>query len=202
MGRAGHRGVRGADPAWGQERGLLNQYALADAETLVRLLLPARRHRNDRPTPWRQVAADYQYAGSLDGYISWSRLTQLPGDGGWEPPWYEAPGGRMSADMLRTLQQILTEVAGPDVRWRSSSPIASLSTGPSEGSLGAISALWTTSGFPGRAWTSDLRIGLAAPPYADSVIISGPAELRQQLTTSGLEAFPVSRRAPDPVTAE
>ena len=192
----------GTDPAWGQERGLLDQYALADAETLVRLLLPARLHMNDRPTPWRQVAADYQYAGDLDGYTSWSRLTQLPGDGGWEPPWYESPSGRMSADMLWTLRRVLARRAGPDATWRSRFPIAAASTRTSEGSLGAISALWTTSGFPGRAWTADLRIGLAAPPYADSVIVSGPAELRQQLITSGLEAFPVSRRAPDPITAE
>jgi len=188
------------DPVWGHEPGTLSQYALADAEALVRLLLPARLHSNDRPTPWRQVAADYRYAEDLDGYTSWSRLTQLPGDGRWEPPAYEAPSGRMSADMLLALRRVLAGVAGPDATWRSRSPIASSRT--SEGSLEAISASWTTSGFPGRAWTSDLRIGLAAPPYADSLIISGPAGLRQELITSGLEAFPVSRREPDPITAE
>ena len=189
------------EPPWGDEHGRLGQYALASAEGLVRLLLPARLHSNDQPTPWRQVAADYRNTEAVDGYTSWFRLTELPGDGRWEPSArYEAPSGRMSEDMLQTLRRILVEQGGDQVIWRSESPIAHFPT--HEGSLSSISAFWTTSGFPGRAWTSDLRIGLAAPPYADSVVISGPVELQQRLITSGLEAFPVSRQEPDPITAE
>ncbi|HLZ37176.1 MAG TPA: hypothetical protein VKP64_05325 [Mycobacteriales bacterium] len=52
---------------------------------------------------------------------------------------------------------------------------------------------WCTVGFPGWAWSGDGRVGIAAPPYADSLVVSGPADLVVPLTTSGLEAFPVSR---------
>ena len=201
VGIPGEETLTAPESVWGHEHGRLGQYALVSAETLVRLLLPARLPGDDQPTTWRQVAADYRATDALDGYTSWFRLTELPADGGWEPPVrYEAPSGRMSEDMLRTLRRILLEVGGHHVTWRSESPIAHLAR--HEGSLGSISAAWTTSGFPGRAWTSDLRIGLAAPPYADSVIISGPAELQHRLITSGLEAFPVSRREPDPITTE
>lgn len=201
MGSPRERTLTALDPVWGDEQGRLGQYALVDAEALVRLLLPARLHSDDRPAPWRQVAADYRYTEALDGHTCWSQLTELPGDGRWEPPTrYEAPSGRMSSDMLRTLQRILAAVTRPNVIWRSDSLIAHSSA--SVGSLNAISESWTTSGFPGRVWTSDLRIGLAAPPYADSVVISGSADLQQALITSGLEAFPVSRREPDPITTE
>ncbi len=66
------------------------------------------------------------------------------------------------------------------------------------GTLAELMATWSKDGFPGWAWSSDGRIGIAAPPYADSLVVSGPADLVLPLATSGLEAFPVSRHHPLP----
>jgi hypothetical protein len=70
------------------------------------------------------------------------------------------------------------------------------------GTLVEISAGWTTTGFPGHARSDDGLVGIAAPRYADSVVVSGPDRLGQRLLNSSLEAFPVGRSEPNPITVD
>lgn len=66
------------------------------------------------------------------------------------------------------------------------------------GTLTELMTEWSGNRFPRRAWSGDGRVGIAAPPYAGSLVVSGPLHLVLPLTTSELEAFPVSRHRPLP----
>lgn len=54
----------------------------------------------------------------------------------------------------------------------------------------------------GRAWTTDGRAGIAAPSYADSLVISGPGAFADALLAIGLEVFPVDRHRQIPIWAD
>ena len=68
--------------------------------------------------------------------------------------------------------------------------------------LRAVAGVWTTTGFSGRAWSEDARVGVAAPAYADAIIVSGPVEVINRLTNSELEALRVARHMPIPDMAD
>lgn len=59
------------------------------------------------------------------------------------------------------------------------------------GALAAIAPQWAVDGFPGRVWRSDGTVGIAAPAYADSLIVSGAEQIAARLASSDLEAYPV-----------
>lgn len=42
------------------------------------------------------------------------------------------------------------------------------------GTLTELMTAWSGNRFPGRAWSGDGRVGIAAPPYPDSLVVSGP----------------------------
>jgi len=70
------------------------------------------------------------------------------------------------------------------------------------GTFAQVSMYWARRGFTGRAWTKTGPVGVAAPPYADSLILSGSIKLRNVLVASGLEVQPVDRKAHLPITTE
>lgn len=182
---------------WGVDPQLVGGYALTDADSTVRVLLPARRAYDDAPTRWARVAAVLRREPPQDGRVSWFALTEFPGTGGFEPDEiFLAPGGRFDQTTRSLLLEAMASVLPVDTAWTSPSPIRL------NGTLSEISIGWTTTGFPGKARSDDGLVGIAAPRYADSVIVSGPARLANRLLSCGLEAFPVRRSDPHSITVD
>lgn len=203
---------------WGADPTLIGGYALTDAETVVRLLLPPRT-ADGEPTTWQAVAAANEWSEPLDGYVSWHQLTELPGSGTpRDRAVFEHPAGRLSTETLAALAVAL-RIVQADRTWvqdrlddavatsltRADQPLAVRQDLPAtyrSGTFAHVSANWARRGFTGRAWTEIGPVGVAAPPYADSLIISGPLRLRDVLVGSDLEVQPVARQAHLPITTE
>lgn len=205
--------------AWGQDPTLIGGYALAEAETVVRLLLPPRT-ADGQPTTWQTVAAANDWPEPLDGYVSWHRLTELPGSG--EPAdraTFDHPAGQLSSKTLTALTVALRTIQA-DKSWihdgLDDDAVATSLTAPDQpmaaaqhipathqsGTFATLSANWVRRGFTGRAWTQAGPVGIAAPAYADSLIISGPKKLRAILVGSELEVLPVDRKAHLPISTD
>lgn len=204
---------------WGADPTLTGGYALTAAETVVRLLLPPRT-ADGEPTTWQAVAAAVAWPQPLDGYVSWHHLTELPGSGELaDRAIFEHPAGRLSAETVTALAVALQTVQA-DRSWAqdglddtavavaltpADQPLSVAQETPAthrSGTFAHVSANWARQGFTGRAWTTTGPVGIAAPPYADSLIISGPIKLRDVLLASELEVQPVDRKAHLPITTE
>lgn len=204
---------------WGADPTLIDGYALTAAEAVVRLLLPPRT-ADGEPTTWQAVAAANAWSEPLDGYVSWHHLTELPGSGGpSDRALFEHPAGRVPAETLAALAVALQTVQA-DRSWvqdglddtavavtltPADQPLAVAHHVPAtrrSGTFTHVSANWARQGFTGRAWTETGPVGVAAPPYADSLIISGPMKLRDVLVACQLEVQPVTRKAHLPITTE
>jgi hypothetical protein len=200
------------EPMWGTGTSTPDGYALRDSEVVLRLLLPAQVTGVADRVPWRQVARAFGDVTRVDGYTSWVELTELSGQGGTAPPQgYRPPAGYLDTDTYTLLLEVSLRALG-DTPWTavgasgwstSGAPLTSPPWGLDDnfsefsktvsGSLVEVSASWTSHGFSGRAWTTDGRAGIAAPSYADSLVISGPGAFADALLATGLEVFPVDR---------
>lgn len=209
------------EPTWGTDTSTPDGYALRDSDVVLRLLLPAQATGVADRVPWRTVARAFGDVTRVDGYTSWVELTELPGQGGAAPlQSYRPPAGYLDTDTYRLLLEASLRALG-DITWTAvgasgwSTSGAPLAWPPSDlnenvnefsntvsGSLAEVSASWTRHGFSGRAWTTDGRAGIAAPSYADSLVISGPGTFADALLASGLEVFPVDRHRQIPIWAD
>lgn len=179
---------------WGEDPSLVDGYALAGAKIIVRVLLPAWHDGTQEPTRWADVAAVFRREPPADARISWYELVEFPGDGSWSPSAHFAPAaGRFDDRTRAVLVSTVDSVTGP-VQWRTN--------WSGSGRLQDIADRWTRDGFAGRAWTAEGRVGIAAPPYADSVVVSGPRELGARLLASDLEVFPLARGDSSPITTD
>jgi hypothetical protein len=216
-------------PAWGGDPTRFDGWALAGADAVARVLLPLTEEDTGVRRTWREVLAESGRTAELDGYTSWARVTELPGDGDPVPPArYRRAGGLVPVEVLDQLVGALeTDPAGrggwhhvpdpvtagraaPLLRAELEEPVLGEAgptdaagrpgTGPQDpaaplrGPLRELACTWATRGFSGRAHSADGRLGLAAPAYADSLVVSGPARVVDALTGSpGIEAHRVSR---------
>ncbi|MDP9497021.1 MAG: hypothetical protein M3P46_05065 [Actinomycetota bacterium] len=207
-----------AAPAWGTRAGTFDAFALVGAERVVRLLLPAPSRDTERTATWAEVAAASRAPVRVDGYTCWSELTELPGGGDAET--FEHPAGRVPEPVLGALVAAVESGAGAEARAVAERPPGASARGapltavgaplapsrpvpppPAEGRLRDLAVGWATR-FAGRVWTVDGRTGIAAPQHADSLVVSGPRALHVALLRAGLEAHPVARSAPCPITTD
>lgn len=174
----------------GIRTGTFDAFALVGAERVVRLLLPAPSRDTGRTATWAEVTAAACSPVEVDGYTSWSALTELPGSGDPVPgETFEHPAGRVPEPVLRALVAAVESGAGEGVRAVAEPPPGAPARGapltavgaplaparpvpppPVEGRLRDLAVGWTTR-FAGRVWTGDGRTGIAAPPYADSLVV-------------------------------
>ena len=219
------------EPGWGTGRGTFDEYAIQGSDAILRVLLPVPVRVRAGPTgadvverhaTWREVAdALGRATADVDGYTHWHALSELPSGGG--PPHdqdVDHPAGVVPEGTAAALVRVVESVSGAGVRVVSALPAAWSSTtaplvalggppavsrrlGPEvvEAPLAALAARWTAHGFVGRAWAVDRSVAIAAPPYADSLVLSGGHELRDALLGTDLEVFAVSRAAPCPITS-
>ena len=213
--------IKAKGPTWGTGTSTPDGYALRDSEVVLRLLLPAHVTGVPNRVPWRTVARAFGDVVRVDGYTSWVELTELSGQGGTAPPQgYRPPAGYLDTDTYRLLLEAnlralrdTTWTASRASGWSTSG--APLTWPPSDlddnvrefsktvsGSLVEVSASWIRHGFSGRAWTIDGRAGIAAPSYADSLVISGSTAFADALLASGLEVFPVDRHRQIPIWSD
>lgn len=209
-----------AAPEWGTRAGRFDALALTGAERVVRLLLPAPSRERDRTATWSEVAAASGTPVEVDGYSVWTALAELPGAGDAVPAeTFDHPAGRVPEPVLRALVAAVESVAGTGVRAVAEHPSGAvrgapfvamgaplapsrpLPAQPREGRLRELADGWAGR-FAGRVWTADGRTGIAAPPYADSLVVSGPREVHEALLRAGLEAHAVARSAPCPITTD
>ncbi len=73
------------DMRWGIDPKRFDGYLLREAEAAVRVLVPAQVDGTETHVPWAEVATDYRRELPLNGYTSWSDVTELPGDGSFAP---------------------------------------------------------------------------------------------------------------------
>jgi hypothetical protein len=180
--------------SWGEDRSLVAGYALTSATMIIRVLLPAWRDGDQQPARWADVAAAFRREPPADGRISWRELVEFPGNGSWSPSAHFAPAaGRFDDRTRAVLVSTIDSITGP-VPWQTDRSRS--------GRLSEIAEQWTRDGFAGRAWTADGQVGIAAPPYADSVVVSGPRELGVRLLAADLEAFPLARGEVSPITTD
>ncbi|HET9649843.1 MAG TPA: hypothetical protein VFP34_16640 [Microlunatus sp.] len=213
MSSSGDGSSRRTEPRWGADRALVDGWALADAEVVLRLLLPARTV-DDEPLDWRRVMAERdgaELAGVTDwGTLDFNDLTTYPGDGRAPQLVVQHPAGRFGSGQLATLAAIPQIGAARwfrDEQAAGASPqrfgIAAPGHVSGDGSgFASLSAGWTRGGFRGRVWTADRQIALAAPGWADSVIVSAPRGVADDLLAGDLEVAVVRRCAPLPITTD
>ena len=212
-------------PLWGEHPGEFDRWVLRSAPSAVRVLLPLVDDDTGEPVTWRRALEVHRSTVELDGYVSWPRVAELPGDGGWTPPRrYRRACGLVPRQVCDVLVEVLGDGAPGPWSWQPDPVTAGsrVALGPpalspvapavdAVATVGAgvhpavvpapledLAASWSTAGFSGHAWSSDLRVGVAAPPYADSLVVSGPVEVTTRLLGSGLEAHRVARHAPLP----
>ena len=166
----------------------LNCMSRSRDDTLVRVLLPGR-SRDGSLRSWAQIAVDTGFPGEVDGYTDWSELVELrPGIDSTTLPvaaagWIDAATGRRLLDALGRKAQ------RPWSWWTACAP---REEDPPDEAFESLSLLLQAHGsrFSGRAASHD--IAFAAPPYADSLLMTGPAGLLEELSAAGLEVHRVS----------
>jgi len=210
------------EPTWEGGSGTFGEFALKGSDFVLRMLLPASVHNRARHATWLEVAAALsREATDIHGYTNWHALVELPGNG--ESPLgqpFDHPAARIPHECLATLTAVIESVTGPGAPFISAQPVGwSTTTAPLievgmppavsrragreilQAPLPELTARWPTHGFPGRVWAVGQAVAIAAPPYADSLVLSGGLELREALLRSDLEVFTVSRKAPCPITS-
>jgi hypothetical protein len=111
--------------------------------------------------------------------------------------WITMPPDPVGSRARQDLQPTTLATPGPirgHGRRRPSQPDLTSGSAPATQPVGALAAIarrWAVDGFPGRAWKQDQSVGIAAPRYADSLIVSGPSHIATHLAASGLEAYQV-----------
>lgn len=162
---------------WGGDDALLGGWILHDSFAW-RVLLPA--WTASSPISWAQVGQLHDNQSPVDGYITWAEVTAWKGSGPPGPSDCDQPS-YPDDGTSRILQDCLSRIVG-DQPWRSE-------TG-TDASLAQVVQSWQRDRHLGRWSCAD--VGLTAPPFADSVIISGPTLLGEMLLGSGQEAWPVA----------
>jgi hypothetical protein len=217
------------EAVWGDDSSRFDHYVLRSASAAVRILLPLSDDDTGALITWHEALQEHRSDIELDGYVSWPLIAEYPGDGSRTPPRrYSRAAGPLPQQVTDVLLRILDDEQAGRSQWLSrpdpvtegravalqppaltqagTPPASALDGGvqwisrPS--SLRTLTTRWSTAGFSGHAWSQDQRVGIAAPPYADSLIVSGPAEVVTDLIDSELEAFPVARSAHLPDMAD
>lgn len=175
-----------------------------------------------RSATWREVAeAFHRDPTDVDGGTDWHALTEGPGSGEPLPVTsFDHPAGALPPPTLAALVHAVESLAGPESRFVAAPPpgwstttapltdvAAPLAVSRRAGGdvlvapLADLAGTWLHHGFRGRVWAVDRSVAIAAPPYADSLVLSGARPLADALLRSGLEVFPVARSAPCPITS-
>jgi hypothetical protein len=121
--------------SWGDDGSRFAGYALADADVVLRLLLPLRRAEDAAWVRWAQAAADL---GSQQGIDAYTNLYQLLETAGWGPPpnqIYLPPAGRIPNQTLAAMKAALRAALG-EVPWRSDPSLASRAVAIGQGQGG------------------------------------------------------------------
>lgn len=161
---------------WGTNSSFIGGWALEGA-LVWRILLPAETAAGR--LSWAQVAKMHNNPGPEDGYITWPEITAWPGSGPPGPADCDQPT-YPDENTARALQNCL-DAAVANTPWTSGSATTSLTN---------IINNWCLHRDLGR-WRSG-NIGFAAPAFADSALISGPATIGALLADHELEAWPVA----------
>ena len=161
-------------------------WCLPDAERAWRLFLPLVAP-DGTPQPWPVAAGD------LEAQLWWPTLAEYSGIGGPALD-LEPASGLIEADTLAALSAAPDAVAGPDAAWRHLQDELGPPYSDVRGKLTDLARDWTT-GFAGRAWCLTEAVSVAAPAYADSLVVAGPARLGPELTQLGLQVAPVAPSA-------
>lgn len=161
---------------WGDDHSLIGGWALRGA-LAWRILLPAESATGR--ISWQEMAELHDNPSPSDGYVTWGEITAWKGTGPSGPADCTQPSFP-DDDVARTFQECLTGVVGHQL-WTSETGLAPLEK---------IMLRWQRHRNLGR-WSCS-RIGLAAPAFADSAIISGPDSLGAVLLQHGLEAWPIA----------
>lgn len=170
---------------WGNP-GLWAGWCRPDAERAWRVFLPLVAP-GGTPQPWPVAASD------LEAQLWWPDLAESPGIGGPALD-LEPASGMVDANALAALLAALDAVAGQDAVWRHLQDEPGPPYSDVRGKLTDLARAWTT-GFAGRAWCLTEAASVAAPAYADSLVVAGPARLGPELTQRGLQVAPVAPNA-------
>ena len=164
---------------WGGDASRFDGWCLR-GQRAWRLLLPA--DFDGQTTTWREVAERHRNPTPEDGYVTWEGVTAWPASGSGPLEWDQpcSPGEGFAA----ALRAFLTDAVG-DGLWTGEAAVLTLDE---------VIGGWGQRLNLGR-WYRD-GVGLAAPPYADSVILSGSKPwaggVELSLRSAGLEAWPVA----------
>lgn len=161
---------------WGSDPSLFSGWALAGSFAW-RLPLPV--EIGERYISWQETAMLHDNLVPLNGYLAWDEITAWrgsgpPGPAGCHQPIY--PDEAWAASLESCLIRLVGEQP-----WVSGSRSAPLATVISD---------WHEHRDLGR-W-SCLSVGLAAPAYADSAILSGAPSVGTVLIDHGFEVWPVA----------
>lgn len=136
------------------------------------------------PQPW-PVSGD-----DLHAQLWWPDLAEYPGTGG-AGLCLETASGAIAPTTLAALYSALTSVTGENALWRYLQDQPGPPRCDTRGPLTDLTRTWTTS-FAGRAWCLNSPVSVAAPAYADSLLVAGPARLGFELTRHGLQIAPAA----------
>ena len=173
------------------------EYALPGAACVIRVFLPLMHMGGAQERRWSEFLAGRELSGDLTAptLLEWGQ-----GSGSFQVPWRPA-GGRASHSTISQVSNVLAEVGGVLDQWlhwplfygdglRSGVPMTV--------KLSDFNRAWSSHLFPGRIEQPGC-IRLDAPPYADSIIMSGPHQLVVSAEKAGLEVVRVARSTPLPV---
>ncbi|MFV0450662.1 MAG: hypothetical protein ACK5LS_00215 [Propioniciclava sp.] len=140
------------------------------------------------PVPWPAARS-----GALEADLWWPTLTAHPAVAGEGLGLFHA-SGRIEPV---TLAHLIAEVMEPTspAPWRHVQDQPGPPRSDHRGPLAGLAQSWVR-GFSGRAWSLDTPVAIAAPAYADSVVVSGPAELGDRIKHAGLQGAEVAHANP------
>lgn len=167
---------------WGDDRSLIGGWVLRGAYAW-RVLLPA--ETSAGRISWREIAALHDNPGPSDGYVTWGEITAWPGSGPPGPADCQQPCFP-DDEIASRLRECLTRVVGSQP-WLSEAGTASMAQVVLSWQQHRDLGRWSSSGY-----------GLAAPAFADSVMISGPKSFGAVLLQGGFEAWSIAPSRPLP----
>lgn len=142
------------------------------------------------PVPWPTDSS-----GQPASDTWWPTLSDMAGLGGDALGVFPASGRIEPVTLAHLVRSILRLPEEPYAVWRHVQDQDGPQHSDRWGPLSRLCRRWAR-GFAGRAWSLDSAIAIAAPAYADSVVVSGPARLGEWLATSGLQGAEVDRSDP------
>lgn len=171
-------------------------HSFAGSEAVARVFLPLV-DRSDPPKAivWRtrENSAPVDFSGEVSwiDYFGWGE-----GDRSFETEW-RSPMGRAPMATIDKVARLLTTLTETAQFWEfepfreTSTPLyAPVLRSPI--SLQRFAAVSTDGPFPGSLYLAD-SVFVAAPAYADSIIVSGPSRLVEVGSALGLEIEAVSK---------